>query len=409
MRILPTGLVAGMSGVVSWIEAVLERFNLVSRTKFNVLDAEYGADNTGVLDSQPAFADAYLDAKAVDGGKVVIPAGTYRIESDLDWDSHLVAVEGAGSTCTILQLIGTAQINAKPATLVGEDAGAVFRGFTVLGDPSSPGAAIGIYSGDIVGAEFDDILIRGFNGAGSIGLHLDNAAFWCELNKFGIRFDDCSIDVRCSVSGGNNSFARNDWHVHFGLHEDQIGFQATDNALIYAQGGRWNGNAIGDNAVFIDMLDDAAISGPLDVEFETTGAFTGVVGLREASVSFQWYCSGTHNYSESITPDRAGGWDLLSLPLGLRIREGAANARMGAVTLVGGTATVNTTAAKDAGAGQRIVLARQAGAFNSPRGFLEVGTRTGGVSFVINSTDDMGFLVADVSVIGWWIFDNWDS
>ncbi len=377
----------------------------------NALDPQHGILGDG--SDEAAGLNALYDLAESTGLPLWLPAPpvSYGYATDLEWDSNVVSVIGAGSGSVVLQAIGTAKIIARP-TMFTVDQGPKFAGFSVMGDAGSPASATGIYSGGIIAAEWDDIVIKGFNGAGSIGLHLDNDPDrWTELNKFRrIRCDDNTVGIRCSVGSGNNSFARNWWDVHFNLHEDQIGFQCTDNALLYAQGGRFDGNAIGNDATFVDMLDTSAISGHVDMEFERTGAFTGVVGVREASVTFQFYCSGIRNYSESIDPDWGGGVDLLSLPLGFRIREGAANARMGAVTLVGGTATVNTTAIKSAAAGQRVILTRQVGAFNTPRGHLEVGTRTDGVSFVINATSSAdGSLVADVSVVAWLIVDNWGS
>ena len=381
----------------------------------NALDPQYGLLGDG-SDEAALLNDLYAEALAQ---KLPLwlprPPVAYGYADDLVWDSNDVSVLGAGSGATTLQAIGAAKIIARPATFTVAQ-GPRFAGFTVKGDPAGVTDAIGIYSGDIIAAEWDDIVFQGFTGAGAVGLHLDNVTNWTELNKFRrIRCDDNTVGIRCSVSGGDRSFARNDWDVHLNLHDGQIGFQPTDNALLYSQHGHFDGNAIGDDAVFIDMAGPevdgnvSAMSGHVDMEFETTGEYTGVVGVRELWESFQFVCSGLRNYSESITPDRGGGRDLLSLPLGLRIREGTTNARQGAVTLAGGTATVATTAILGASAGQRIHLTRQAGAFNTPRGHLEIGTRTAGVSFVINATDDMGFLVDDVSVVAWTLIDNWDS
>lgn len=416
--VLPETIVNGVTpGHNAHSVALAKQYNMgAPLAVVNALDPQHGLLGDGSDES--AGLNALYDLAESEGLPLWLPKPpvSYGYATDLEWDSQAVPVLGAGAGLVTLQAIGDARIIAKPATLVAEDPGPVFRGFTVAADPAGPDDAIGIYSGDIVGAEFADILFRGFNGADSIGLQFDNEAFWTELNKLRrVRFDDCTVCIRCSVSGGDRSFARNDWDVHFNLHEGQIGFQPTDNALLYAQHGFFDGNAIGDDAVFIDMAGPetggnvSAMSGHVDMEFETTGAFTGVVGVRELWVSFQFVCSGIRNYSESITPDRGGGVDLLSLPLGLRIREGTTNARQGAATLVAGSATVNTTAIKDASAGQRVDLTRQAGAFNSPRGHLEVGTRVDGVSFDINATDDMGFLVDDVSVVSWRIVDNWGS
>jgi hypothetical protein len=408
MRILPTSLTGGLSGVIAWLTAHAERFNLVSRTEFNPMDAEYGAIGDGVADDQPAFADAYLDA-AVAGGTVVIPAGTYKLASDLNWTSNKVSVKGAGSSAVTLKLAGTAKIIARPSPMTVTQ-GPKFSGFTVLGDTAGPVGAKGVYSGDIVASQWEDVVFKGFFGANAVGLHLDNATNWTELNKFKrLRFDDCTVGIKCSVSASSsNSFARNVWDVHFNLtRANQIGFQTTDNALLYGQKGSFDGNSTANNTVFVDLLgisgsSFSSISGHLDMDFEQT-AGTGGVGVREAYPTFQFLCNGIRNYAETMPEDQGGGLDMLNLPGSFRIREGA-NAYQGVATLVGGQVTVNTSAVKDASAGQRIHLTRQLGAPGAPRGHLEIGTRVAGTSFVIQAIDDAGSLVADTSVVAWTIF-----
>lgn len=399
MRILPDGLVIGQSGVVSWMEAHADRFNLESRTLFNIKDTEYGAVGNGVADDGPALANAYIDA-AVSGGTLVIPAGTYKFTTNLNWTSNKVSVIGAGSSCVTLQATGTAKIIARPSPMTVTQ-GPRFYGFTLLGAAGAPSNATGIYSGDITASEWDDIVIKGFNGTGSIGLHLDNATNWTEVNRFRrMRLDDCKVGVKCSVSTSpSNSFARNMFDFHFNLNANQIGFQATDNALLYGTKGTFDGNALGNSVVFVDFLGTSAMSGHVDMDFEQTSG-TGAIGVREASVTFQLLCNGVRNYAQTMAVDQGGGEDVLNLPGGLRIREGI-GARMGAATLVGGTVTVGTSAIKAGAAGQRIFLSRQLG--GGTRGELEVSTRTAGVSFVINSVDSAGALVADTSVVAWMI------
>lgn len=410
MRILPTSLTAGMTGVVGWLTAVLERFNLSSRTEFNVLDAEYGADPTGVLDSAPAFNDAYLDAKAVAGGAVIVPPGEYRIESDVVCDSEFVSLLMAGSSCTILQMVGTAKLIIRPAVMTITQ-GPKISGFTLRGDPAFPPGAMGIYSGDIIGAEWDDIVIEGFAGVGSIGLQLRNQTHWTELNRFRrIRVNDCTVGIMCAVDAGavSNSFARQTWEVHFVLPRDnQVGFQATDNALLYGQHGYFDGNAEGDNAVFVDLTATSAMSGKLDMDVEAQGGAVGVKGVRENSPGFQFLCQGVRNYAGTMALDIGGAGDVLNLPYGLRIREGAVNPRMGVSTLVGGTDFVGTEAAEDASEGQRIFLTRQLG--GGVRGELEIAERTAGVGFRIKSVDSAGNLVADTSIVGWILIERWNT
>lgn len=407
MRILPTGITAGVAGVLAWLNAHAARFNLESRTQFNVRDEEYGAVGDGVADDGPALADAYLDAVAQGGGTVIIPAGIYKFTTDLNWTSNKVSIKGAGSSAVTLQATGTAKIIARPNPFT-VDQGPTFSGFTLKGDAGSPASAKGIYSGDITASKWSDIVFYGFSGSGSIGMHLENLTNWTEVNKFRrMRFDNCTIGIKCSVDAGSssNSFARNLWDVHFNLHANQIGMQVTNDALMYGQKGHFDGNAIGNNAVFLDFLGTSSLSGKMDMDFEQTSG-TGSVGVREAIPGFQLLCNGTRNYSLTMPEDQGGGLDVLNLPYGLRIREGP-GAYMGAIALVGGTATVPTSATKDIAAGQRIYLSRQLAAGGAPRGSLEIGTRTAGVSFVIQSMDPAGALVTgDTSIVAWMIVDK---
>lgn len=76
---------------------------------------------------------------------------------------------------------------------------------------------------------------------------------------------------------------------------------------------------------------------------------------------------------------------------GVLIKEGGPAAKMGAVTLVGGTATVNTTSVA---ATSRIQLTGQQD--GGTPGFLRVSARVNGTSFTITSSSAL-----DTSVVGW--------
>ena len=52
-------------------------YSMITGAPVNVLD--YGADPTGVANSTDAFAAAAAAIEAQDGGKLVIPAGTYIV------------------------------------------------------------------------------------------------------------------------------------------------------------------------------------------------------------------------------------------------------------------------------------------------------------------------------------------
>lgn len=79
---------------------------------------------------------------------------------------------------------------------------------------------------------------------------------------------------------------------------------------------------------------------------------------------------------------------------GLNLKEGS-NARMGAATLVGGTATVATT---EVSASSRIFLTSQVD--GGTPGFLRVSARTAATSFVITSSSG-----TDTSTVAWMIVE----
>jgi hypothetical protein len=391
--------------------ALAKDYNLgAPMNAINALDPQNGILGDGSNEA-PALNALYADAVA---DKLPLwfppPPVAYGYGSDLLWDSNLVSVLGAGATAVPFQAIGTAKIIARPDPFT-IDQGPTFRGFSVHGDPASPAGATGIYSGDITAARWEDLVIKGFKGAGSIGLHFDNVVGWTEVQRFrSVRLDDNTVCLLCSVSGGSNSFARIAWDCHFNLYANQVGFKTTNDALLYEQKGYFDGNAVGNDAVFVDMYGTSSISGVIDMDFEqTTG--TGAIGIREFNPGFQFFARGVRNYTETMPEDIGGGKDLLQLPGGLRIKEGLSNSRMGAVALGSGAdpagqATVTTTAVKDAAEGQRIQLTSQLGA--GVRGHrLEIGTRTPGESFVIRSVDAAGTLVADTSIIAWEIVERY--
>jgi hypothetical protein len=354
-----------------------------------------GDDNGSVLNAD------YGVVKAAGGGVLFVRPGVHKHAVDLLWDSNLVSVIGPGSGICTFQAVGTAKIIARPSVFTVTQ-GPRFAGFTVKGDPSFPAGAKGIYSGDIVGSDWDDIVFSGFAGTNSIELHLDNVVGWTEQNRFRrVRFENGTVNVRCSHSAGSsNSFARNHWDIDLNPNGGQIGFQTTNDALLYGQTGHFDGNSAGNGAVFVDVA-GGSISGHIDMDFESSG--TGTVGVRESGGVF--LCNGIRNYAGTMAEDVGGGVDLLNLPGGLRIKELLANSRQGAAALVAGAVTVNTSAVKAGSAGQRIHLTRQLGA--GTRGFLEIGTRTPGVSFVINSLAAAGGLAADTSVVAWRIDESY--
>lgn len=90
----------------------------------------------------------------------------------------------------------------------------------------------------------------------------------------------------------------------------------------------------------------------------------------------------------------AGDVSLMTAGKGLKIKEGA-NAKMGSVALVSGTATVSTTAVS---ANSRIILTGNSD--GGTPGWLRVSTRVAGTSFTITSSSG-----TDTSTVAWVILD----
>lgn len=74
-------------------------YSMIDGAPFNILD--YGADDTGVADSQPAI-QAAIDAAAVSGGVVIAPAGTYKTSSSINLYGK-VSFIGQGQAVTVIK------------------------------------------------------------------------------------------------------------------------------------------------------------------------------------------------------------------------------------------------------------------------------------------------------------------
>lgn len=126
-------------------------------------------------------------------------------------------------------------------------------------------------------------------------------------------------------------------------------------------------------------------------------AVSGTIGLlvKEAASQSVAGLEVQDSSSNPLVRVKAGGE--LSIEVagkGLSIKEGS-NARMGVVTLVAGTATVNTTAVT---ANSRIFLSNQDG--GGTPGFIWISARTAATSFTITSAS-----VVDTGSIAWMIVE----
>lgn len=128
------------------------------------------------------------------------------------------------------------------------------------------------------------------------------------------------------------------------------------------------------------------VSGP-NVGINNTYTF------RDATGSANILSLGTSATGGDVTA-RAGNLVVAVAGKGLAVAEGS-NARMGAVALVAGSATVSTTATT---ANSRILLTSQVD--GGTPGWLRVSARSPGTSFTITSSD-----ASDTSTVAWLIVE----
>lgn len=150
-------------------------------------------------------------------------------------------------------------------------------------------------------------------------------------------------------------------------------------------------------AVTLTVSLPAAIIAPGSLTTTTTLAATTTVTAGTGIISTTGNITATNG---NIVRGTAGNKDVYT---SVASTTTAGSNSAGTVTLVGGTATVSTTAVT---ASSQIRLYRQGiGATGAAAlGILSLGTKTAGVSFVINAVqaaDAAALQASDVSVIGW--------
>lgn len=168
-------------------------YSMIKGAVLNVLD--FGADPTGVADSQPAIQaaiDSIASAGALvynstvsRGGTVFLPRGTYRIASTITNTTPSISLIGEGSTATIIDNDHTGDAFVYGDT-VNELTQCRIVGIKIQGSATSGRG----FWGRIFGAqcELNDVYIN----SGSIGIQLDD----CYVSKY------YNVWVRSTVSHG---------------------------------------------------------------------------------------------------------------------------------------------------------------------------------------------------------------
>jgi hypothetical protein len=205
----------------------------------NVLDE--GADSSGVADVAPAFAAAVL--RAGTAGRVVVPAGVYRLESTvvlpIDNLSGFEIIMDRGAT---INFVGTGY--CFDAVTAGAEAavGMTIRGGMIVGTSAGAG---GIRYEGFNGGRISDVLIRGFSIGDGIYLNNTNQheviGCICRSNLNGLHVVETNaLRVVGGYLNGNSQW---------GLWQD--GGWANSYQTTCEVNGNWNGGSPSGGNVFI--------------------------------------------------------------------------------------------------------------------------------------------------------------
>jgi hypothetical protein len=198
----------------------------------------YGATGNGTTDDTAAIQAA---VKAVSGGVIFLPAGTYKVTSTISvaWNNIVV---GTGRGTVVLfepstsadafTMFGTSQPSGNYGTQ--EDQSGGFRDLMIDANNTSSALA-GIHIGDALGYEISNVFIRNFSGTSGVGLHVDNHQWWTEkMRAHHVVTSNCTRHVLMEQTGGNDSLAYSEYDVHMYLEAGQTGLTIQEGVNPYA-------------------------------------------------------------------------------------------------------------------------------------------------------------------------------
>ncbi|USN97118.1 MAG: hypothetical protein H6797_00725 [Candidatus Nomurabacteria bacterium] len=301
----------------------LNNAGIVTMPKQYFID-DYGADPTGVNDSNQALIDAY-EAMGSEAGAVVFGVGTYKLFVGLnDASSRCIKEQqmilGQGSGLTSIDYRGAGAFlefrNKTFATTGTKPAGGA-HGLTILGWNNGNSNTYGIRYGDIWRMRITDVEISGFNQSGSIGLWGDNQTYWSERAYIECVVNQCTECFVFESNTGNvtsGSFDYSQYWLSFVVQPDQHAFvlrsgaagskvsmngasvTLTGNCQLSTVGGVNTGVLF---RVGKDDADAASFSGELQIGVETSGTAGGTAHYD--------FMQGSGNYWEINSKVTASG------------------------------------------------------------------------------------------------------
>jgi hypothetical protein len=259
---------------------------------------DYGADPTGVAESNQALIDAY-NALGSQPGVIVFGVGTYKLFVGLNAVAGRVlrpqqAVVGQGSGQTVIDYRGPGAClefrNLAFDTSSSKPAGGA-HGLTILGWNSGENNSCGIRYGDIWRMRVTDVEISGFNRPGCKGLWGDNQYRWSERGHIECVVNQCT---ECFVFESNTgdvgfptgSFDYSQYWLSFVVQPNQHAFVlrsgtagsqvSMNGASVTLTGNCQLASSGGNTGVMFrvgkDNVDGASFSGELQIGVETSGS-----------------------------------------------------------------------------------------------------------------------------------------
>lgn len=220
---------ASLSTTITFVNATTVTLGTAATTAVSPTVFVYGTDDTAAINSAVTAATSSTDG----GGVVFLGNGDYYISgAGIAINSLTVSLVGNGTRQVRLRYVGSGACITWRLTQIaytkgyGNGSAAVpslsssfgtkIQNVTVDGSTAQAGA-IGIEYGDINGARLDEINVQGFNGVGSIGIHVNNIYTWTEEalwtqvtavgNTTGILFDRQNrTDTSITLTAGSAIF-----------------------------------------------------------------------------------------------------------------------------------------------------------------------------------------------------------
>lgn len=304
---VPYAQTDGGTGNVAWVKnsgTGTTGWRLVSTGQviYNVLD--YGATGNGVTDDTTAI-QAALTAASAAGGKVVVPAGTYKVTTTLTLTGNGVTFEGAGRGNTTLVWAG----GATAMLTLGAPTVPIYRWQVrglALNDPTSA-ATYGAYLDFAREGVMEDVwLHQGFTNTALYLAGTSTDGNW--TNRFTrVTVDSCAgVGTYCGPQTNAVMFVGCNWtscagdHVQFGQAQGVkfIGCQfeqAGSGYEIHA-----NGGASGDRLLNCSWTDcyfelKSGTAGARAFYFENSGGHSLTIEELQVSGCFLWG-QGTATY-----------------------------------------------------------------------------------------------------------------